>query len=214
LKRLGNMPSQGEKNLVPADSQETPVPAPAPVPTPAHSVVSVMISPPPKEKVDGRFKVIAFFFVNYILAISFGIDGCKNETNEVCIMNHCFRACSMWWLVIIGAIGLFRSFVLSFGIVWTKYFYDENVYHSSCLFFSNHLIRYFETFLFSTEVVLVIFIGLSINEHNEEFPTWISTFGVIMAQVIWRFVNIVRDLVKRDRDIVKRDREHFGFSNV
>jgi hypothetical protein len=76
------------------------------------------------------------------------------------------------------------------------------------------LIRYFETFLFSTEVVLVIFIGLSINEHNEEFPTWISTFGVIMAQVIWRFVNIVRDLVKRDRDIVKRDREHFGFSNV
>jgi hypothetical protein len=224
------------------DTQETTPslhldPAPAPAPSsasenssgtaftmvPAHSIahldVSVQITEPSnnlpiKGYLDGRTLMISSFVCSYITLLSIVIGKCKGETNEACIGNYCFQACSSWWLVIIGATGLFRTLVLTLLISMTKCLYGGNISHSSCLFFSNHLIRSFEKVLFYCEVVLVVFIGFSIEKHSDEFIDWFWMLLFILGQIFVRFICFIWDLVRHNRDIVKRNREPIHTSNV
>jgi hypothetical protein len=207
-------------------SASTSAPTPAPTPTPmvytmvpplhGHHVVQVPIQVRkfPKERVSGGVLSIGYGFLVYFALLALAIGECKSDANKACIGNHCFQACSRWWLVIIGAIGFFRTLVLSYLISSSKIIYEKNPDHMSLYFFSNHLSRYFEGVFFSFEVVFVVFIGFSIEDNTDEFVYWILTLIFILSQVFVRFICFIRNLVRRNRIVVKQGCESIRTSNV
>jgi hypothetical protein len=129
------------------------------------------------------FIAIVFYLTYFIL----GVTECNEKDDELCFKKSCSNVCTNWWLIIIGAVGLFRVLFLSLLIVWTNILYKENTYHSNVLYMWNYFLGFFEKFLFNFEFFFIFYIA----SQSDNFIQILTYASFLILQILYRTVRAI-----------------------